>query len=364
LARIDTFLELGRKQGCSDIHFAAGRPPLVRQLGRLSPVKFRDLAADEVKDLLFEILSDEQKEEVGKGRDLDFAYSGEGIGRFRVNVFRKIGGWGATFRVVPPEVPRLADLGLPDVVETFSEIRQGLVLVTGAAGTGKTTTLAALVDVMNRRHKLNIITLEDPIEYIHQSRESLVIQREVGTHVRSFAVGLRATLREDPDVILVGELRDLETISLAMTAAETGHLVFGTLHTTSAAKTLDRIIDVVPARQKGQTALFLSQHLLGVISQVLVRTSDGQGRRAVVEVMVSTPAISSLILHRKIYLIPDKLQTGRAQGMQLLDQALLEGVREGVLDPNDAYLRASDRKLLQRYVTDPSILPRVSIGGH
>jgi twitching motility protein PilT len=363
MSRLDEILAEGRHRGASDVHLAPGLPPVLRIHGHLVHQKAPPLADADVRHLIEKMLSEGQLEMLQGGHDLDLAYEVDGIGRFRVNLFRKIGGLGASFRIVPSRPPKLEELGLPPVVGTFLENRQGLILVTGAAGTGKSTTLAALVNALNRRDKLNIITLEDPIEYLHESAECLVIQREVGTHVSSFAAGLRATLREDPDVILVGELRDFETISLAMTAAETGHLVLSTLHTSSAAKTLDRILDTVPAQQKRQAALFLSQHLLGILSQALVQTADGNGRRAVIEILVNTPAIANLILQRRIFQIPDQLQTGRGLGMQLMDQALVEGVKAGLLDPNDAYLLAQDKKALQGYVTDPSVLPRMSLGG-
>jgi twitching motility protein PilT len=236
-----------------------------------------------------------------------------------------------------------------------------MILVTGATGTGKSTTLASMIDWLNANRKFNIITLEDPVEFLHQSKQSLVIQRSVGSHVNRFAEGLRAALREDPDVILVGELRDPETISMAMTAAETGHLVLGTLHTTSAVKTLDRIIDAMPIEQKGLTATFLAQHLKGVISQRLVRTADGRGRKAILEIMLNTPAISNLILNRKIFQIPSLLQTGRELGMQLMDQALMEALRNKQIDPDDAYINAQDKKPFQRFVTNPDLLPQVNL---
>jgi twitching motility protein PilT len=363
MVRLHAYLSEARRRGASDVHLAPGQPPLIRVHGQLLRLDLPALRDVDVRQLLEEILSPQQLEALRGGRDLDLAYSDGSVGRFRINLFHKVGGLGASFRVVPAAPPELDALGLPAVVSNLIESHQGLVLVTGAAGAGKSTTLAAMVDALNRRLKLNIITLEDPIEYIHQSRECLVVQREIGTHVANFAAGLRATLREDPDIILVGELRDFETISLAMTAAETGHLVLSTLHTASAAKTLDRILDSVPARQKEQAALFLSQHLIGVVSQALVRTADGKSRRAVVEVMVSTPAISNLILGGRIFQIPDQLQTGRGQGMQSMDQALLEGIRSGELDPDDAYRHAVDKKAFQSYVTDPSLLPHLSLGG-
>lgn len=344
MARLDAFLQLGCAQGCSDIHLAMGVPPMLRMHGDLLPVKYRDLDVDELTGLLCEIVTESQWEAFQSGNDLDFAYAPAGIGRFRVNLFRKTQGIGATFRVIPAQVPVLESLGLPPIVQRLTQVHQGMVLVTGATGTGKSTTLAAMVDHLNSTRKFHIITLEDPIEYLHTSKMSLVVQREVGTHVGSFAEGLRAALRQDPDVILVGELRDAETIALALTAAETGHLVLGTLHTTSATKTLERIIDATPLEQKAQVTSVLAQVLHGVVSQTLVKTADGRGRKAMVEVLVMTPAIANLLTSDKIFQIPMKLETGRALGMQLLDQALFEAVQSKQIDPDDAYVRAQDKK--------------------
>lgn len=361
MARLDAFLKLGRDQGCTDIHLAVGLPPLLRNLGDLSPIKYRDLSDQEMESLIFEILTTEQAERFNEGHDVDFAYESEEVGRFRVSLYRKVTGIGAAFRLIPAEIPSLEDLGLPSAAQKFLDIHQGLVLVTGATGTGKSTTLASMLDQLNRTRRLNIITLEDPIEHIHKSEKSLVVQREVGTHVENFAEGLRAALREDPDVILVGELRDPETVMMAMTAAETGHLVLGTLHTTSAAKTLDRIIDATPTELKAQTTNFLAQHLHGVISQKLVKSADGRSRKAIIEIFVNTPAIANLIHTGKIFQIPSILQTGRDKGMQLMDQALLEALQKKEIDPDDAYVHATDKKMFQRFVTDPDLLPQVDL---
>ncbi len=360
MARIDAFLKLGREQSCSDIHLAVGVPPMFRMHGDLVPIKFRDLGDSELEGYMSEILTKSQKEKFRNGNDLDFSYMSEGVGRFRINLFRKSSGVGATFRHIPTEIPSFETLNLPPVIKTFADFKQGMVLVTGSTGTGKSTTLASLIDHINKSRKENIITLEDPVEFIHPSKKSQVIQREVGTHVKSFSDGLRASLREDPDIILVGEMRDSETISMAMLAAETGHLVFGTLHTTSATKSLDRIIDALPAEQQGQGKIFLSQNLHAVVTQELVKTIDGRGRRAIVEIMMMNNAISNLIMSDKTFQIPNQIQTGSAIGMQLKDQALLEAVQAKQIDPDDAYLHASDKKLLQRFVTDPALLPKAS----
>jgi twitching motility protein PilT len=363
MARLDAFLQLGSEQGCSDIHLAVGVPPLLRLHGELIAVKYRDLGQGEIESLVYEILSDPQRQAFEAGADLDFSYSPGSIGRFRVNLFRKIGGIGATFRVIPKQIPSLETLGLPPVVKGLLRFHHGLILVTGATGTGKSTTLAAMIDHLNSTRRLNIITLEDPIEFVHCRKLSLVVQREVGTHVGNFAEGLRAALREDPDIILVGELRDAETIAMAMMAAETEHLVLGTLHTASATKTLDRIIDALPAEQKVQGVAFLAQSLRGVVSQALVRTADGRARKAILEIMLVTPAIANLITTGKVFQIPSSIQTGKDQGMQLMDQALLEAVQKKEVNPDDAFRHATDKKPFQRFVTDPNLLPRVSLVG-
>lgn len=356
MARIDAFLKLGREQNCSDIHLAVGVPPMFRMHGDLVPIKFRDLGDNELEGYMSEILSKSQKEKFRQGNDLDFSYMSDGAGRFRINLFRKSSGIGASFRHIPAEIPAFDSLNLPPVIKSFADFKQGMVLITGSTGTGKSTTLASLISHINKTRKENIITLEDPIEFIHPSLKSQVIQREIGTHVRNFSDGLRASLREDPDIILVGEMRDPETITMAMLAAETGHLVFGTLHTTSATKSLDRIIDALPAEQQGQGKIFLAQNLHAVVTQDLVKTIDGRRRKAIVEIMIVNNAISNLIMSDKTFQIPNQIQTGSTVGMQLKDQALLAAVQSKEVDPDDAYLHANDKKLLQRFVTDPSLL--------
>ncbi len=336
---------------------------MLRMHGELIPVKYRDLGDAELRALLEEILSESQRAAFASGNDLDFSYAAEGVGRFRVNVFRKLSGVGATFRVIPSQIPSLDSLGLPPAVRNLTRHDHGLILVTGAAGTGKSTTLAAMIDHLNSTRRLNIITLEDPIEFVHKSKMSLVVQREVGTHVGSFAEGVRAALREDPDIILVGEMRDTETIMLAMIAAETGHLVLGTLHTTSATKTLDRILDALPPEQRAHGIVSMAQGLRGIVSQSLVRTADGRGRSAVVEILLMTPAIANLLLSGKIFQIPSMLQTGGDVGMQLMDRALLDALSRKEIDPDDAYRCAADKRPFQRFVTDPNLLPRVNMVG-
>ena len=359
MPRIDSFLKLGLAQGCSDVHLAVGVPPMLRMNGELMPIKFRELSDTELESYVMEILSDSQRDYFHSGRDLDFSYVGEEGGRFRVNLFRKDTGVGAVFRYIPNEVPTLEQLDVPDVVRDFCDIHQGMVLVTGSTGTGKSTTLAAMINHLNHTRSLNIISLEDPIEFVHPSKMSQVIQRELGTHLRSFADGVRSAMREDPDVILVGELRDADTISMAMTAAETGHLVLGTLHTTSAVKSIDRIVDALPGELREQTKSFLSQSLKAVVTQVLVKTPDGRARKAVLEVLINNRAISKLIMTDQSHQIPAQLQTGRDRGMQLMDQALLEAIEAKSVDPDDAVRHALDKKKFQRFVTDSSILPTI-----
>jgi twitching motility protein PilT len=362
MARIDAFLKLGLAQGCSDIHLAVGVPPMLRMHGDLMPIKFRDLGDTELESYVSEILTPTQKKRFEEGHDLDFSYVSEDGGRFRVNVFRKETGVGATFRFIPGNVPTLESLSLPPVIRKLLEQHQGMILVTGSTGTGKSTTLAAMIDHLNSSQNCNIISLEDPIEFIHRSKQAQIIQRELGTHLPSFAEGIRAALREDPDVILVGELRDAETIQMAMTAAETGHLVLGTLHTTGAVKTIDRVIDALPGDMREQTKSFLAQSLNAVITQTLVRTPDGRGRRAVVEIMLMTRAIAKLIMTDQTHQIPAQLQTGRDMGMQMMDQALLDAIQKKQIDPDDAFRYASDKSLFQRFVTDTSVLPKFEVG--
>jgi len=364
MARIDAFLKLGLAQGCSDVHLAVGVPPMLRMNGDLMPIKFRELSDTELESYILEILTANQQEVLEGGRDLDFSYVGEDGARFRVNVFRKATGFGAVFRYIPGDVPTLEQLELPPILSKFCDYHQGMVLVTGSTGTGKSTTLAAMINHLNETRNLNIISLEDPIEFVHPSKKCQVIQRELGTHLTSFADGVRSAMREDPDVILVGELRDAETISMAMTAAETGHLVLGTLHTTGAVKTIDRIIDALPGELREQTKAFLSMSLKAVVTQALIKTPDGRGRRAILEILVNNRAIAKLITTDQTHQIPSQLQTGRDIGMQLMDSALLDAINKKQIDPDDAYLHANDKKKFQRFVTDTGLIPMVDVTGH
>ncbi len=362
MARIDSFLKLGLAQGCSDVHLAVGVPPMLRMNGDLMPIKFRELSETELETYVLEVLTEKQMARLYAGLDIDFSYVSEDGGRFRVNVFRKATGIGAVFRHIPGEVPKLEQLNMPPILKNFCDYHQGMVLVTGSTGTGKSTTLAAMIDHLNETRNLNIISLEDPIEFVHPSKNCQVIQREVGTHVESFADGVRSAMREDPDVILVGELRDAETISMAMTAAETGHLVLGTLHTTGAVKTIDRIIDALPGELREQTKGFLAMSLKAVVTQILVKTPDGRGRRAILEILVNNRAIAKLIQTDQTHQIPSQLQTGKDLGMQMLDQALLDAINAKEVDPDDAIRFANEKKKFQRFVTDTDLVPILDIG--
>ena len=357
MARIDAFLKLAVAQGCSDLHLAVGVPPMMRMHGDLIPIKFRELGETELDSYITEVLTQNQLKVLREGNDIDFSYVSTDGGRFRVNVYRKETGTGAAFRTIPTTMPTMDQLGLPPVVRKLCDNHQGMILVTGATGTGKSTTLASMIDYLNTTRSLNIISLEDPIEFVHRSKSSQVVQRELGTHLPSFAEGVRAAMREDPDVILVGEMRDAETISMAMTAAETGHLVLGTLHTTSASKTLDRIVDALPTEEREQTKSFLAASLIAVITQILVKSPDQRARRAVCEIMVMTKAIGKLIMTDQTHQIPSQLQMGKEYGMQLMDQALLTAINAKEIDPDQAYMYATDKRPFQRFVTDLQFAP-------
>ncbi len=363
MARIDAFLKLGLAQGCSDVHLAVGIPPMLRMNGDLMPIKFRELSDTELASYVLEILTTKQKETLEAGHDLDFSYVGEEGSRYRVNVFRKVTGYGAVFRHIPGDVPTLEQLNVPAVLTEFCNYHQGMVLVTGSTGTGKSTTLAAMINHLNETRNLNIISLEDPIEFVHNSKNCQIVQRELGTHLTSFADGVRSAMREDPDVILVGELRDVDTITMAMTAAETGHLVLGTLHTTSAVKTIDRIIDALPGQLREQTKSFLSMSLKAVVTQVLIKTPDGRGRRAVLEVLVNNRAISKLITTDQTHQIQSQLQTGKDLGMQVMDNALLDAIHAKEVNPDDAFRFATDKKKFMRFVTDTELVHVLDTSG-
>jgi twitching motility protein PilT len=346
---IDLLLEQMLELDASDLHLAVGTAPAFRIRGKLTPAEGQGpLDGEATRQALYSILTSEQQKQLELDRQLDFAYSLPGIARFRVNVFFQRGSVGAAFRLVPGAIRTLDELDLPPVLHTLTEKPRGLVLVTGPTGSGKSTTLAALIDHVNRTRSEHILTIEDPIEFLHPHRMCLVNQREVGFDTPSFAEALRAALRQDPDVILVGEMRDLETISTALTAAETGHLVFATLHTQDTAQTVDRIIDVFPSEQQGQVRVQLSVALQGIITQQLLPTADGSGRVAACEVLIPNPAVRNLIREGKTHQIYSVLQTGSAQGMQTMDAALVSLVRTGKISQKQAETRSSAPEELRR----------------
>jgi twitching motility protein PilT len=350
MAKIDQFFKLLKDSGSSDLHMTVGSPPIIRLHGDVQRVKYRDLTQEENQSLLYEIISEEQRKEFEKDHDLDFAYEVPGLARFRGNYFMQRKGMGAVFRIIPTKILTFEDLKLPEVIKRVCDLPKGLVLVTGPTGSGKSTTLAAMIDYINKNEKIHILTVEDPIEFVHENNQALVNQRQVGDHTASFTTALRAALREDPDVILVGEMRDLETISLAITAAETGHLVFGTLHTSSAAKTIDRIIDAFPKDQQEQIRTMLGESLKAVIAQVLLKKADGKGRAAALEILIVNHAISNLIREAKTFQIASIMQTGKREGMQLMDQAIMDLLKQKIITPLEAYNAAGQKSIFEPLV--------------
>ena len=336
MATIDDLFKLMVEQKASDLHLTSGAPPYLRLHGNMVPLNYRELTAQDIQGLIFEILTEKQKKAFVEKWELDFAYYLEGTGRFRCNIFMQRKGLGAVFRTIPEKIKSAQELNLPPAIIDLVDADRGLILVTGPTGSGKSTTLAAIIQHINMTREAHILTVEDPIEFVHPNLKSLVNQREVGSHTKSFANALKSALREDPDIILVGELRDLETISLALTAAETGHLVFGTLHTNSAAKTIDRIIDVFPAGQQQQIRSMLAESLRGVTAQTLFSRADQQGRVAAYEIMKGTKAIANLIREGKIHQIPSIIQTSASHGMILFEKYIEDLVRKGFVSPADA----------------------------
>jgi twitching motility protein PilT len=351
MARIDALFNMMKEQGASDLHLSTGNPPIFRQHGEMVRLNFKTLGHDELKTILFEVLTEKQRAHFEETKDLDFAYEVPGLARFRGNIMMQYRGIGAVFRIIPTKILSADELGLPEGVRRMTNFKKGMVLVTGPTGSGKSTTLAGMIDLINSTRKEHILTFEDPLEFIHENKLSLMNQRQIGQHTESFASALRAALREDPDVILVGEMRDLITIQLAMSAAETGHLVFGTLHTSTAAKTVDRIIDVFPTDQQEQVRAMLSESLKGVICQQLLKTADGKGRVPALEIMLGTPAIANLIREGKTFQIPSIMQTAKKDGMQLMDQHLLDLLKTRKVNPDEAYRCAVDKKQFEQYLT-------------
>jgi len=343
MARIDAFFKLMHEQKASDLHLVAGQQPCLRVRGEMERVKFKVLDNDELKGMLYEITPEDKIKTFEETGDVDFAYEIPGLARYRSNFFQQKLGIGAVFREIPSEILTVEQLGLPPVVAKMAMLPRGLVLVTGPTGSGKSTTLAAIIDEANRQRKDHIITIEDPIEFVHRSKSCIVNQREVGAHTRSFTAALRGALREDPDIILVGEMRDLETISLAIEAAATGHLVFATLHTTSAAKTVDRIIEVFPAEQQAQIRSTLADGIRAVVAQNLLRRIDIPGRIVCPEILIATHAVRALVRENKTYQVPTAIQTGKKYGMQSLDDAIMAQLKANRISADEAYMKCDDK---------------------
>ena len=333
MPNMEALLREATEKGASDLHLSTSEPPMLRIHGDLVRTEHAALTPEHVNALVNSIMNDRQRAQFSNEHEVDFACELPGKGRFRVNVFLHSRGPGAVLRTIPTLIPSLESLHMPAILKELCTRERGLVLVTGPTGSGKSTTLAAMVDVINQTWDAHILTVEDPIEFVHQPKRCLVNQREVGPHTGSFTNALRSALREDPDVILIGEMRDLETISLALTAAETGHLVFGTLHTSSAPKTIDRIIDVFPAGQQAQIRTMLSESLEAVVAQTLVKKKGGGGRVAACEILIGVPAVRNLIREAKLHQIPSMMQTGQRAGMQTLDMALADLVKRGMIEP-------------------------------
>jgi twitching motility protein PilT len=358
MAKIDAFFNLMFEQKASDLHLSSGNPPILRINGELHRVDYPPLESDILKGMLYEITPEYKIKVYEETGDVDFGYEIPNVSRFRANFFNQKYGCAAVFRQIPSKVLSFEDFEkfdapLPAVLKKFSMLHKGLVVVTGPTGSGKSTTLAAMVDYCNKNRRDHILTVEDPIEFVHESKSCLVNHREVGIHTKSFASALRGALREDPDIILVGELRDLETIELALTAASTGHLVFGTLHTQSAAKTVDRIIDVFPGEQQNKIRATLSEALKGVIAQNLFKRIDKKGRVAALEILVFTTAIANLVREGKTHQIPGMIQVGKKLGNQPLDDAIMDHVRMKRISPEEAYEKALDKKKFRPFLTTP-----------
>ncbi|HEV7867005.1 MAG TPA: PilT/PilU family type 4a pilus ATPase [Chthoniobacteraceae bacterium] len=350
LDHVDQYLQIGQESDCSDVHLGVNSLPIWRRFGNLEPIWLQAdrLTAADTERLAMGFLDDAQKQLLFDRGDVDFAYATP-FGRFRASVVRHRLGIDIVFRIISSKLRTMDELGLPESLKMLTQYHNGLVLVTGSVGSGKSTTLAALVEEVNRTRHDHIITLEDPIEYVISSNNCHVTQREVHTHTKSFGAALRGALREDPDVIMVGEMRDLETIQLAITASETGHLVLGTLHTGNAARTLDRVLDVFPTDQREQIRVMVSESLRGIISQALIPRQDGRGRVLALEILTNTPAVGNLIREAKTYMLPGVMQTGKKQGMKLMDDSLMELYDAGLISQDEAYSRSEQKALMRQH---------------
>ena len=355
MAKIDAFFKLMNEQGASDLHLVSGQQPALRLRGEIERVKYKVLDNDELKAMLYEIAPEDKVKVFEETGDVDFGYEIPGLARYRANFFLQKYGVAAVFRQIPEDILTAEQLGLPAVIPKLSSLPRGLVVVTGPTGSGKSTTLAAIIDTANKNRKDHIITVEDPVEFVHQSQSCIVNHREVGLHTKTFSAALKGALREDPDIILVGEMRDLETIALAIEAASTGHLVFGTLHTSSAAKTVDRIIEVFPSSEQAQIRSTLSDGLRAIIAQVLFKRIDKKGRCAALEILIATPAVRNLIREGKTHQVNSAIQTGKKYGMKLLDDAIMELLDKGWISSDEAYQKSNDKSRFRAFLkTEPS----------
>jgi twitching motility protein PilT len=343
MAYLDQFLSVIVKHGGSDLHIAEGQPPKMRVHGDIMPIRAEQISREEATRMMSEICGQHNWEIFEQRGDLDFAYAMDEASRFRTNYFKQSNGYGATFRLIPTKIATLEELGIPLIVKEFANLRGGLVLVTGPTGSGKTTTQAALIDYINQNFAKHVVTIEEPIEFVHENKRSPITQREVPGDSSTFAAGLKAALREDTDIVLVGEMRDLETVSLALTAAETGLLVFGTLHTNNARKTIDRMVDVFPADRQAQARAMLANSLRGVVAQLLLKRADRPGRIAVNEILISNPAVAAIIREGATQKLQDVIVSGKAQGMQFMDDAIGELLEKGIVSAHEAFMKAIDK---------------------
>jgi len=362
-AYINQFFEVLINAGASDLHLGEGQPPKIRRHGEIMPIRNEVLTRQEMEYMMSEVCGPERWAHFLQAGDLDLAYEMDENSRFRCNYLKQTHGYGAVFRLIPTKIASLEQLGIPLVVKEFGHLRGGLVLVTGPTGSGKSTTLAALVDYININFARHIITIEEPIEFVHNNKKSIITQREVPDHAQTFPVGLKAALREDADIVLVGEMRDLETIQLALTAAETGLLVFGTLHTNNARKTVDRMIDVFPSDQQAQVRTMLSASLRGVVAQLLLKRADGTGRLAVNEILVASSAVSAIIREGATQKLQDVIVGGKGQGMQFMDDAIWSVMQQGIVSPHEAYMKAIDKNRFKVFLPEEEAALGHSAGG-
>ena len=352
MAYIDQFFEVLVAEGASDLHIGEGQPPKMRKHGDVAPIRQEPVTREEAAYMLSEMAGPENWALFEERGDLDFAYEMDRDSRFRCNFLKQANGYGAVFRLIPTKIASLAELGVPEVVKEFGHLRGGLVLVTGPTGSGKSTTLAALVDYINENFARHIVTIEEPIEFVHENKRSIITQREVPGNAASFPSGLKAALRQDADIVLVGEMRDLETISLALTAAETGLLVFGTLHTNNARKTVDRMVDVFPANKQAQARTMLANSLRGIVAQILLKKADGSGRVAVNEILIANAAVSAIIREGASQKLQDVIVAGKAQGMQFMDDAIWALLQQGIVSPHEAFMKAIDKNLFKKFLPE------------